>query len=297
MCSSEPVLLAKSVADEEASSASLEPSLAMRILAGKTIGSSRTTITGQWACLTTESETLPIKALLIPPRPRLPITMRPAPSSSANATISSDAPPTLRCARATSSPAASSRPTASSRVLRASRAMRAGSSSMVENNMGIKGPTWTTCSSESVPLARSTAVVAASSASLEPSVARSILVGKMLIVYASSLGALSLCPYDDSRRRIAHRPLIIKYAPHEVRCPLSFSGNLLLWVALLRALWHTPLGQHFVRTTAHLRRVREGTCRPLRGKPFAPHVERRAELPRTSTGEVRRGLLPRTRLT
>ena len=28
---------------------------------------SRTTITGQWACLTTEPETLPIKALLIPP--------------------------------------------------------------------------------------------------------------------------------------------------------------------------------------------------------------------------------------
>src|SRR5215208_735583 len=40
---------------------------------------SRTTKTGQWACLTTESETLPIKARLIPPRPLLPSTISPAP--------------------------------------------------------------------------------------------------------------------------------------------------------------------------------------------------------------------------
>jgi hypothetical protein len=32
----------------------------------------RTTRTGQWAWRTTESETLPIRALLIPPRPWLP---------------------------------------------------------------------------------------------------------------------------------------------------------------------------------------------------------------------------------
>ena len=42
-------------------------------------------------------------------------------------------------------------------------------------------PTWTKCSSEPVLLARSAAAVAASSASLEPSVAKRILVGKILI--------------------------------------------------------------------------------------------------------------------
>src|ERR671913_2245935 len=44
--------------------------------------SRRTIITGQWAWRTTESETLPIKARLTPPRPLLPITIRPASISS-----------------------------------------------------------------------------------------------------------------------------------------------------------------------------------------------------------------------
>jgi hypothetical protein len=47
----------------------------------------RTTMTGQWAWRTTESETLPMRARLIPPRPRLPITIKPAPSWSARFTI------------------------------------------------------------------------------------------------------------------------------------------------------------------------------------------------------------------
>ena len=42
-------------------------------------------------------------------------------------------------------------------------------------------------------LARSAVVLEASSASSEPSVAKRILVGKMLIVYASSL---DVCPLD-----------------------------------------------------------------------------------------------------
>jgi hypothetical protein len=46
---------------------------------------------------------------------------------------------------------------------------------------GCPAPTWSTCSSEPVLLARSAAVVAARLASLEPSVAKRILVGKMLI--------------------------------------------------------------------------------------------------------------------
>ena len=45
--------------------------------------SGRTIITGQWAWRTTESETLPISARLTPPRPLLPMTMSPAPTSSA----------------------------------------------------------------------------------------------------------------------------------------------------------------------------------------------------------------------
>jgi hypothetical protein len=47
------------------------------------IFSGRTISTGQWAWRTTESETLPISARLTPPKPRLPITISPAPSSSA----------------------------------------------------------------------------------------------------------------------------------------------------------------------------------------------------------------------
>src|ERR671913_992339 len=46
-------------------------------------------------------------------------------------------------------------------------------------------PTCTTCSSESVFSAKSTALRAASSASLEPSVASRILVGKMLLATLS----------------------------------------------------------------------------------------------------------------
>ena len=42
-----------------------------------------TIMTGQWACRTTEAETLPISALRIPPWPRLPMTISPTPSSSA----------------------------------------------------------------------------------------------------------------------------------------------------------------------------------------------------------------------
>ena len=57
---------------------------------------SRTMVTGQWACLTTASETLPNKALLSLPWPLLPITINPAPISSASSTISSSALPSRR---------------------------------------------------------------------------------------------------------------------------------------------------------------------------------------------------------
>jgi hypothetical protein len=56
----------------------------------------RTTTTELEACRTTESETLPISARLIPPSPRLPTAMSPAPTSSARATISSSGRPIPR---------------------------------------------------------------------------------------------------------------------------------------------------------------------------------------------------------
>src|SRR5918996_1114127 len=65
---------------------------------------SRTTNTGQWACLTTDSETLPISALLTAPRPLLPITIVPTPSSSLSFTISLSGSPALRCVSATVPP-------------------------------------------------------------------------------------------------------------------------------------------------------------------------------------------------
>jgi uncharacterized membrane protein YphA (DoxX/SURF4 family) len=61
----------------------------------------RTTKTGQGACRTTESETLPASALLIRPRSRLPTTIRATPSSSASATISSAGSSSLKWALAT----------------------------------------------------------------------------------------------------------------------------------------------------------------------------------------------------
>ena len=98
-----------------ASSACLERSVATKILVGKATGSVRTTITGQRACLTMESETLPMRARLTPPSPLLPKAIRPAPISSATRTTSSEGwcskpgwrSASLRCAYAASHPACS----------------------------------------------------------------------------------------------------------------------------------------------------------------------------------------------
>ena len=67
----------------------------------------RTTITGQWAWWMTLSDTLPMRARLTPPRPRLPITIRPAPISSLRPTISWSFRPLLRWASCTLPPASS----------------------------------------------------------------------------------------------------------------------------------------------------------------------------------------------
>src|ERR671920_1693994 len=85
---------------------------------------SRTTNTGQWACLTTDSETLPISDLLSPPRPLLPITIVPAPSSSLSFTISLSGSPALRCVSATLPPDALTCSACSSRNERPSSSAR-----------------------------------------------------------------------------------------------------------------------------------------------------------------------------
>src|ERR687897_1489306 len=74
---------------------------------------------------------------------------------------------------------------------------------------------WTTCSSESVFWDTSTAASVAEDASSEPSVANRILVGKMLIVCASSLCVLPLVD-DAIRRSLAHHP--------KTRSPLGHPG-------------------------------------------------------------------------
>src|SRR5687768_12549947 len=71
--------------------------------------SGRTTKTGQCACRTTESETLPSNALVIAPTPRLPITIMPTSSASAARRISLAGSPLLRWVSATFAPSDSSR--------------------------------------------------------------------------------------------------------------------------------------------------------------------------------------------
>src|SRR5215211_1376114 len=90
---------------------------------------SRTTKTGQWACLTTASETLPISARLMPPWPLLPTTISPALVSSAKATISCGTPPSLKCTCATVPPADCTSSTASSSIYRPLCSDRLSSSS------------------------------------------------------------------------------------------------------------------------------------------------------------------------
>ena len=57
-------------------------------MSGSLFSYSRTTNTGQWACLITDSETPPISALRMAPSPLLPITIVPTSSSSLSRTIS-----------------------------------------------------------------------------------------------------------------------------------------------------------------------------------------------------------------
>src|SRR5215211_2101989 len=115
---------------------------------------SRTMVTGQWACLTTASETLPIKALLSLPCPLLPMTINPAPISSASSTISSSARPSLRYVSLTAPPDSSILLTCCSSTSLAWRLFSLSTSSKwageVVAEIGTPAPTVTTCSSESV---------------------------------------------------------------------------------------------------------------------------------------------------
>src|SRR5215208_3210621 len=62
---------------------------------------SLTMSTGQWACLSIESDTLPIRVRLIAPSPLLPMTISAAPSSSAKPITSSSTAPILGSVSAT----------------------------------------------------------------------------------------------------------------------------------------------------------------------------------------------------
>jgi hypothetical protein len=85
----------------------------------------RTTSTGQRACRTTESETLPMSALSNLLKPRLPITTRLASSSSPEATISWSGLPTATWVPGTSTPSVTMRLACSSTHDRARRLARA----------------------------------------------------------------------------------------------------------------------------------------------------------------------------
>src|SRR5829696_3015897 len=82
--------------------------------------------------------------------------------------------------------------------------------------------TVTTCSSEPVVLASSIAALVASSASLEPSVASKIFVGKMLI-FSSCYSNRAL---ERGRRELVGRPL--RALLHATRCARAFAEEPLL---------------------------------------------------------------------
>src|SRR5215212_10814378 len=113
----------------------------------------------------------------------------------------------LRWDSSTGAPAPSTILTCSSSTLWASRLWASSTSSVMPDTpevsyKGCPAPTWSTCSSELVLLARSAAVVAARLASLEPSVAKRILVGKILIECSPRLSLASRL-YDATSRGLA----------------------------------------------------------------------------------------------
>src|SRR5215207_10136587 len=113
----------------------------------------------------------------------------------------------LRWDSSTGAPAPSTILTCSSSTLWASRLWASSTSSVMPDipevsYKGCPAPTWSTCSSELVLLARSAAVVAARLASLEPSVAKRILVGKILIECSPRLSLASRL-HDATSRGLA----------------------------------------------------------------------------------------------
>lgn len=151
----------------------------------------RTIKMGQWACQTTLSETLPIRARRSPPSPRLPMTMRPAPISSLRRSFAwSLRSPVMRWAPERS-PGLFDPPHLLVDHLLNILPYRFGrffvgfvaKTGFMQPISRVRTPrtTETMCSSELVQPARSTAVWAASAASPDPSVASKIFVGKMLI--------------------------------------------------------------------------------------------------------------------
>src|SRR5215208_327498 len=144
-----------------------------------------------------------IRARFTPPRPRLPITISPILSSSPIARIPWSGRAILKWAPATVPPVSSTCLTCSSSnrwpicLISSSCGILVSKPIVSYSEVSCVRKTKATCSSERVLLARSTAVRAARFASLEPSEARRIFVGKMLIkspqnmlLYSSLLGCL-----------------------------------------------------------------------------------------------------------
>src|ERR671911_972757 len=150
-----------------------------------------------------QRETLPIRARFTPPRPRLPSTISPIPISSPTARIPWSGRAILKWAPATVPPASCTRLTCSSSnrcpicLISSSCAFSVLKPIVPYSEASCVRKMKVTCSSEPVLSARSTAVRAAKYASLEPSVASRIFVGKILIwspqdmlLYLSLLGSL-----------------------------------------------------------------------------------------------------------
>src|SRR3712207_5411091 len=187
--------------------ASSEQSSAITTRAGgQRSPSPHTTRTGQRACWTTPSETLPIRRRFTPPKPRQPTTTSPASVSSAAHRIWSTGEPMRSRASSTAPPIFSIRPTCSSRTLRPCFTHSEGECSLsampANSRGGTNSKAWTTSSSAPLLFARSTATRPALSAHSEPSVASNILFGKWFMSLSFLLGTQDGQPGPRHERQV-----------------------------------------------------------------------------------------------
>src|SRR5215203_4138029 len=126
--------------------------------------------------------------------------------------------------------------------------------------LGATSRTWITCSSESDIRARSTAVWVASSASLELSVARRILVGKMLISFPS-LGIVCT-------KRLAKRMMPSVRSPRIID---EKRDRVAAWISE-ESLGRSAIQQH-LDAEANFHPLAQGSVHPLPGAVQAESSE------------------------